>query len=186
VVVNPESANGWLEEAAMGSARLRLLDVIRAADRYDRFRIYVPVTEAGEPIYVHAKVMVIDDRLLRIGSSNLNNRSMNFDTECDLAIEARPGTPDCVRLEQAIRSIRDDLLAEHLGVTMEQLAAAHDGAQSLIEVIESLASPGRSLIPLKTPDHAPILEILADADFTLPEKPSRYWALPSRKRRYLS
>lgn len=186
VVVNPESADGWLEEAAMGSARLRLLDVIRAADRYDRFRIYVPVTEAGEPIYVHAKVMVIDDRLLRIGSSNLNNRSMNFDTECDLAIEARPGTPDCARLEQAIRSIRDDLLAEHLGVTMEQLAAAHQAAQSLIEVIESLASPGRSLIPLKTPDHAPILEILADADFTLPEKPSRYWALPTRKRRYLS
>ncbi len=157
VVVNPESADGWLEEAAMGSARLRLLEVIRAADRYDRFRIYVPVTEAGEPVYVHAKIMVIDDRLLRIGSSNLNNRSMNFDTECDLAIEAHPGAPDCTRLQRAIRSIRDDLLAEHLGVTAEQMATAHDGAQSLIGVIESLASPGRGLIPLKTPDHAPIL-----------------------------
>jgi phospholipase D1/2 len=186
VVVNPESADGWLEEAAMGSARLRLLDVIRAADRYDRFRIYVPVTEAGEPIYVHAKIMIIDDRLLRIGSSNLNNRSMSFDTECDLAIEAHPESADRGRLQQAIRGIRDDLLAEHLGVTAEQFAAAHDGTGSLIDTIESLARPGRGLVPLKTPDHAAVLELLADADFTLPEKPRRYWALPSRKRRYLS
>ena len=40
---------------------------------------------------VHAKIMVIDDRLLRVGSSNLNNRSMGFDTECDLAVEVTPG-----------------------------------------------------------------------------------------------
>ncbi len=186
VVVNPESANGWLEEAAMGSARLRLLEVIRAADQYDRFRIYVPVTEAGEPIYVHAKIMIIDDRLLRIGSSNLNNRSMSFDTECDLAIEAHPESADRERLEQAIRSIRDDLVAEHMGVTAEQLAAAYAGSQSLIEAIESLVHPGRRLEPLKTPEHAAVLELLADADFTLPEKPRRYWTLPSRKRRYLS
>ena len=49
------------------------------------------MNEAGTPIYVHAKVLTIDDRLLRVGSSNLNNRSMGFDTECDLAIEAIPG-----------------------------------------------------------------------------------------------
>ncbi len=170
----------------MGPARLRLLEVIRAADRYDRFRIYVPVTEKGEPIYVHAKIMVVDDQMLRIGSSNLNNRSMNLDTECDLAIEAHPESPDRERLELAIRSIRDDLLAEHLGVTAEQFAAAHKGSGSLIDAIESLASPGRGLVPLKTPEHAAVLELLADADFTLPEKPRRYWALPSRKRRYLS
>jgi phospholipase D1/2 len=35
--------------------------------------------------------MIIDDRLLRVGSSNFNNRSMDFDTECDLAVEAVPG-----------------------------------------------------------------------------------------------
>ena len=40
---------------------------------------------------VHSKVMIVDDRLLRVGSANLNNRSMGTDTECDLAIEARNG-----------------------------------------------------------------------------------------------
>ena len=38
---------------------------------------------------IHSKVMVVDDRLLRVGSANMNNRSMGADTECDLAIEAR-------------------------------------------------------------------------------------------------
>ena len=38
---------------------------------------------------VHSKVMIVDDRLLRIGSANLNNRSMGTDSECDLALEAR-------------------------------------------------------------------------------------------------
>ena len=38
---------------------------------------------------VHSKVMIVDDTLLRVGSANLNNRSMGTDTECDLALEAR-------------------------------------------------------------------------------------------------
>jgi phosphatidylserine/phosphatidylglycerophosphate/cardiolipin synthase-like enzyme len=90
IVVNPESADGWLEEEVMGSSRARLLRLIERADVHGRFRLYTPVAERGTPIYVHAKVLVMDDRLLRIGSSNLNNRSMGFDSECDLSIEVRP------------------------------------------------------------------------------------------------
>ena len=37
------------------------------------------------------EIIVIDDRFLRIGSANLNNRSMGADTECDLSIEATNG-----------------------------------------------------------------------------------------------
>ena len=45
----------------------------------------------GEPeneIGLHSKLVMIDDRFLRIGSSNLNHRSQGLDTECDVAIEA--------------------------------------------------------------------------------------------------
>ena len=59
-------------------------------------------------IHVHAKVLIVDDRFLRIGSSNLNNRSMGFDTECDVGIEA---ANDAQR--RAIASIRNRLIAEH-------------------------------------------------------------------------
>jgi phosphatidylserine/phosphatidylglycerophosphate/cardiolipin synthase-like enzyme len=37
---------------------------------------------------VHCKVMIVDDGFLRVGSANINNRSMGADTECDLAFEA--------------------------------------------------------------------------------------------------
>ncbi|ODN72001.1 phospholipase D-like domain-containing protein [Methylobrevis pamukkalensis] len=114
VVINPETANGWLEEGVMGSSRARLLDLVEKADRHGRFRIYTPVTAGRKPIYVHAKVMVVDDRLLKVGSSNLNNRSLGFDTECDLTIEARPGASDEADLRRSITALRNDLLAEHL------------------------------------------------------------------------
>src|SRR5690606_4408906 len=108
VVVNPESADGWLEEEVMGSSRARLLRLIERADIHGRFRLYTPVTEGGEDIYVHAKVLVMDDRLLRVGSSNLNNRSMGFDTECDLVIEA---DVEQTELRERILHLRHDLLA---------------------------------------------------------------------------
>src|SRR5690606_35650257 len=114
VVVNPKKADGWLEEVTMDSARAKLVTYVRNNDLHDRFRLYYPVTEEGRRIYVHAKIMVIDDRLLRVGSSNLNNRSMGFDSECDLAMEAVEGDSDETRLRKAFHAIRDDLLAEHL------------------------------------------------------------------------
>jgi phosphatidylserine/phosphatidylglycerophosphate/cardiolipin synthase-like enzyme len=50
--------------------------------------------------------MVVDDEWLRIGSANINNRSMGVDTECDLAIEAA-GRSDVVH---AIRTFRNGSL----------------------------------------------------------------------------
>ncbi len=61
VGVNPQTAEGWLPEKVMGSARSRLLHRLRQADRHDRFRLYVPVSERQEPVYVHAKAIAVDD-----------------------------------------------------------------------------------------------------------------------------
>jgi phosphatidylserine/phosphatidylglycerophosphate/cardiolipin synthase-like enzyme len=95
---------------------------------------------------VHAKIMVIDDMLLRVGSSNLNNRSLSFYTECDLVLEAaRAGTADD-RLRTTIRSIRNDLLCEHLGLEpgmLDRTLEARGG--SLLAAIEQLKSDGRTL-----------------------------------------
>jgi phospholipase D1/2 len=140
VVVNPESAEGLGQHLVMDTARARMLERVRAAaerggggpDGRDRFRIYHPVNAGGDPIYVHAKVLVVDDRLVRIGSSNVNNRSMGFDTECDVAFEA--STPQ----ERAFAlRLRDDLLAEHLGCAPEAVAEAA-ARGSLIGAIDAL------------------------------------------------
>jgi phospholipase D1/2 len=176
VVVNPETAQGWLSEKAMGVARAKLLHLLREADVHDRFRLYVPVTEERRPVYVHAKVMVVDDRLLRIGSSNLNNRSMGIDTECDLSIEAVAGTPRQEEIASTIVGFRDRLLAEHLGVTAEEIATAIADEGSLVRGIERLRRPtGRSFVPFEPPDLGPIDLTLADTELLDPEKTPDRW-----------
>ena len=70
------------------------------------------MTRGGEPIYVHAKVTVIDGEILRVGSSNFNNRSMRLDSECDVTIDA---TRDANRhVLDEVRGVTFNLLAEHL------------------------------------------------------------------------
>ncbi len=109
----------------MSTARFKLLRLVRSADVHNRFRLYYPATEKGQPIYVHAKIMIIDDWLLRIGSSNLNNRSMAFDTECDLSLEVRPGMAGELAVRREISGLCHDLLAEHCGKNLADMAAAH-------------------------------------------------------------
>jgi phospholipase D1/2 len=90
VMVLPAKSSGWLEHSTMDVLRNRLLQHLDESNRFGHLRTYCPVVPGlGEgQINVHAKVLVIDDTLVRVGSSNLSNRSMGLDMECDLAIEA--------------------------------------------------------------------------------------------------
>jgi phospholipase D1/2 len=160
----------------MGTARARVLELVREADVHDRFRLYTPVTAQREHIYVHAKVTVIDDRLLRLGSSNVNNRSMGLDTELDLAIEAIDGQPGADELATTIVGFRDRLLAEHLGCTPVEVAAAIADAGSLVRGIERLLRPtGRSLQPFEPPELGPADRLLAESELLDPEKTPNRW-----------
>ena len=176
VVVNPETSASWLEEKAMDTARAKLLAMLEDADVHDRFRLYVPVTGERRPVYVHAKVLVVDDRLLRIGSANLNNRSMGLDTECDVSIEARPGARHD-EMSAAVTGLRDRLLGEHLGVPPEEVAravVAHDGR--LVAVVESLRRPhGRSLVPYVPPELGSGDRVLAETELLDAERTPNRW-----------
>jgi phosphatidylserine/phosphatidylglycerophosphate/cardiolipin synthase-like enzyme len=101
VVLVWQQATGWPERFAMGSNRDRLLRRLAAADRHGRLRAYWLVA-AGEPnceINLHAKLLIVDDTFVRIGSSNLNNRPLGVDTECDRALEAsEPRTRTAIAL----------------------------------------------------------------------------------------
>ena len=63
---------------------------------------------AGVPIYVHAKVCIVDDEWMTIGSDNLNLRSWTHDSELTCAIVDPDG--------ELPRSLRTTLWAEHLGL----------------------------------------------------------------------
>ncbi len=170
VIINPKSAQSFLENEAMHSVRSRMIERLREADERGgggRFSILHPVNADGTPIYVHAKVFVIDDRFLKIGSSNIDNRSMGFDTECDVAIEA---TTEAKRT--LIRSFTLSLLAEHLDREPDAVEAAWDEQGSLVRAIDALrTAEGRSLRPIEPHSLDPLERALADSRILDP----RYW-----------
>jgi phosphatidylserine/phosphatidylglycerophosphate/cardiolipin synthase-like enzyme len=147
VIVLARRGNNPLERGTMDSARHRLIQLLWEADEHDRLGIYWPVTDGDGPIYVHSKVLVVDDRLLRIGSSNFNNRSMGFDSECDVALEALPDDPEHAELRREIASFRDELVAEHLGVSVAELTEAIGEHRSVFKAIEALRGEGKTLRP---------------------------------------
>ncbi|WP_338502727.1 phospholipase D-like domain-containing protein [Sphingomonas kaistensis] len=143
VLVTPITADGWLEQVAMDATRLRLMKIIGAVDPGDRFRIFTPKTAGGQDIYVHAKVMIVDDAFLKIGSANINNRSLGLDSECDLALIDEPQHRDCVR------HVRERLMAEHLAASEEEVRDVFERTGSLRATIAELTKPGdRRLEPL--------------------------------------
>lgn len=169
VLVNPETADGWLEQAAMDGARVRLLHAIEEKDHASRFRIFVPYTSGGTPIYVHAKLMIVDDEILRVGSANMNNRSMGLDTEADVFIDgARPAN---AHVGPAIRRLRLSLLAEHCGVepaVMEQLLERHG---SMAAAIDAVPREGKYLAPFALRALTDAERAIADNALLDPERP---------------
>ena len=169
VVVLRELSHGWLEELTMQTLRTKLIQRLRAADVHDRFRVYYPLIDglkSGTCIDVHSKLIIVDDDIVRIGSANLANRSMGLDTECDLTIEAL-GRED---LRSAIRSLRAQLLGEHLGFEPERVRQTIEGEGSLRAAIDKLEHNQRTLKPLADlPQVSPaMLSVVSVAD---PERP---------------
>ncbi|HEY0625375.1 MAG TPA: phospholipase D-like domain-containing protein [Allosphingosinicella sp.] len=168
IIVNPRTAEGWLDEEVMSPARYALVKELRKRDKYGRFRIYTPVTEGGLDIYVHAKVTIVDDRYLRVGSANMNNRSMGLDSECDLMID---GSRNKEALS-TIAALRADLLAEHLGKTLEKVQACFEKTGSLIGCIEEMRGRGRTLLPFKPEKPNLVEKAVSRSELLDPEAPN--------------
>ncbi|HEU5285781.1 MAG TPA: phospholipase D-like domain-containing protein [Sphingomicrobium sp.] len=179
VIVNPKSAEGWIEEEVMGPARARLLQELWKADRHNRLRVYTPVTEGGCDIYVHSKIGIVDGELLRVGSANLNNRSMGLDSECDLLIDC--GRAANAGVSSKIGAILCDLLAEHLGVPPDDVQDRLSASGSLIRTVEELCGSGRTLVPLKVDQPNALEAEIAGREALDPERPGEYFEPIARR-----
>jgi phosphatidylserine/phosphatidylglycerophosphate/cardiolipin synthase-like enzyme len=117
----------------------------------DRFQVYDLENDAGTPVYVHAKVVVIDDVWAMIGSDNLNRRSWTHDSELSIAVLDRmpdkrpPLDPaelgDCARV--FARDLRLRLMTEHLG-------RKNDDVDDLIDPDDAAAAVAASAAELQT------------------------------------
>jgi uncharacterized membrane protein YdjX (TVP38/TMEM64 family) len=166
VIVLPRRTGGWLEQLTMDGLRARCVRQLRSADRHDRLRILYAHQEGlaeDECITVHAKLMISDDRFLRLGSANASNRSMGLDSECDLALLDEDGG--------GVAALLDRLLAEHLGSTRETVSAERRES-GLIGAIDRLhAEGGRSLRELDVEATSPDLDLLPEGDLIDPSEP---------------
>ena len=161
VVVTRLLSHGWLEENTMGVLRSKLVQRLQAADGEGRLSVLYPAMPGlaeGTCIDLHSKMMAVDDEWLRIGSANLNNRSMGVDTECDVAVEAA-GRED---IAKAIRDLRDKLLAEHLGVTAEEVQRQLQITGTIRGTVEALRSDKRTLLPLEVEPYSDVTLTLAE------------------------
>ncbi|WP_223677781.1 phospholipase D-like domain-containing protein [Azospirillum agricola] len=178
VLILPMESPSWFDRMAMDTTRSVALRCLREADRHGRLRAMTPVTPAGTGIVVHSKIVAVDGRLLRIGSSNLNNRSMGYDTECDLTVEAAPGDH---AIAEAIVGTRDRLLAEHLGVEPATLSATVKETGSLIAAMDRLDKrTGRRLVPLPATDPSLTEQAFAALRIADPGTPDEAWAVWKR------
>ncbi len=169
VIVHPSNADGWLEQQAMDHARAELMRAIEEADNKGRFSLWSPFVE-DTPIYVHAKIMIVDDEIVRIGSANLNNRSMGLDSECDVFIDAtRPGNAHAAT---GIATLRYSLLAEHCGLEEEEVADLLARHGSMAELIDQSRDDGpRNLRRYHPPELNEVEKTLADSAVLDPEDP---------------
>jgi phosphatidylserine/phosphatidylglycerophosphate/cardiolipin synthase-like enzyme len=107
-----------------------LADAAEAGGNAERFlacTLYQPGPN-GNPVYVHAKIGIVDDRWLTVGSANLNEHSLFNDTEVNVVVH----DPDTVR------AARLRLWSEHL-----EQAADGDPCRVIDEVWRPLASESR-------------------------------------------
>jgi phosphatidylserine/phosphatidylglycerophosphate/cardiolipin synthase-like enzyme/uncharacterized membrane protein YdjX (TVP38/TMEM64 family) len=169
LIVMPRTHTSWIGERAMLAGRRRFLEILRVAAPPGRVRVVHPQVVEGDvavDVMVHSKLMIVDDRLLRIGSANLCNRSMGTDTECDLTIEAADSAE-----RRAIRAVRDRMLAEHCGVDPDEMGAQIERTGSMLATIGGFEGRAHRLVDMGDPPAAgeeilvPV-EALAD-----PERP---------------
>ncbi|MEJ2545769.1 MAG: VTT domain-containing protein [Calditrichaceae bacterium] len=135
VIILPLKTSGWLEQFTMDLLRNRLLVLFQLADHQERLRVYYPKIEKDdkETLYVHSKLFIIDDNILKVGSSNLSNRSMSLDSECDLVITAN----DDSHISKTIKELRHKLISEHLGILPEEYRDKEKQTESMISAIQS-------------------------------------------------
>jgi phosphatidylserine/phosphatidylglycerophosphate/cardiolipin synthase-like enzyme len=180
VLISTEHSPSYFDQMTMDRTRLTFIQTLKVADRHGRFHAYSPVTTLGRTIIVHAKLTIIDDVLLRIGSANINNRSLGFDTECDLSLEAT-GLPSTGNRAEITR-LRGKLLTHWLGCVDGAMEDAICRTGSVGAALEELRGSGYCrLRPIEPKPLQPLATFIAAYHLGDPVGPRDSWR-PWRRR----
>ena len=121
---------------------------------------------------------IFDDRLLRIGSANLNNRSAGLDTEVDAAIEA-----DSPEVRRTIAAFRTMLIGHYFGRGLAETQDAIRETGSVAGAIDALDGHPRRLQPVDRNPVDPLGRFVASWALGDPLSPSDAWRPWTRRDR---
>ncbi|KAI9915326.1 hypothetical protein PsorP6_008366 [Peronosclerospora sorghi] len=100
-----------------------------------------------EQIYIHSKLMIVDDRCAIIGSANINDRSMNGDRDSEIALviedmQYEDGMMNGKPYRRGITAskLRLQLFREHLGLSDDDISIADPTSDHTWQSIKSTAS----------------------------------------------
>ena len=119
VICMPHGSDSPMEKLALGDTQEEVLFAVQETARQHGHAltlIYPAKRDAmgvETPTFIHAKLLVVDDQLLMVGSPNLTERSMGLDSE--IAIVWQCASED-EAARHCLRSVRTRLLAEHSGL----------------------------------------------------------------------
>jgi phospholipase D1/2 len=119
LAVSCDRPQGTMERKSMWGGRVRFGDILKKGAVADRIELVYPASKEGKTeksIHIHSKMLIIDDKYLHLGSSNIANRSMGMDTEFDVTLVG--ATPES---RKKIASIRNDLIREHCGREIREI-----------------------------------------------------------------
>ena len=186
VTIGPAHSPSYFDQMTMDSARTAAINRLREIDVHGRFSAFSAKTPKGAAIIVHSKVAIMDDKMLRLGSANLNNRSIGLDTECDIAFEGRD---DASRA--AVRAFLGRLIGHFIDHETEHVLETYDREGSLAVTINLLDRRGgqpRRLAPVPVRELTGVQKFIADwslGDAITPDDAWRPWGRRKRLKRDL-
>lgn len=93
-----------------------LFDQLAELGRHEGFSLAGPVASDESPVryqevYVHSKIMLVDDAWATVGSANLAGRGFHDDSEMNVSVWHEP----------TVRALRCELMREHAGIDTEEM-----------------------------------------------------------------
>jgi phosphatidylserine/phosphatidylglycerophosphate/cardiolipin synthase-like enzyme len=132
VVLVPAEPEEHVRAARRDPERMSLFDQVASLGQYEHFALVgiAALNEEGvrRDIYVHGKIMLIDDAWATIGSCNLHSNSLYGHTEMNASFWDA----------EVVRALRCALLAEHLGED-----TAHLDARAALQLYRRIAGENR-------------------------------------------
>lgn len=148
LAVSCHTPQGYMERKVMWAGRTDFYDTLVKGGMAGQVGLAYPVSHENgieKSVHIHSKIMVIDDKYLHIGSSNIAHRSMGLDSEFDITLIGA----DAAARKQ-IAATRNDLIREHSGREIADIQTLISDGASVARFFNDVPTSRQHLRPIDT------------------------------------